>query len=121
MRSQISEKSFQAVIVRLGRLTGWKAHHQYDSRRSEPGWPDLVLIPIRPPARGTPAFIELKRHDGKLTGPQRETLKALRSAGLTRVWVWRPNQIDAIQTWLRAAYEDNELSFEQQTLVELTP
>ena len=40
----MSEAEFQAQVVELARLRGWRTHHHYDSRRSTPGWPDLVMV-----------------------------------------------------------------------------
>lgn len=45
--TRISEKEFQAQVLDLARLTGWLCYHPHDSRRSAPGFPDLVLV--RPP------------------------------------------------------------------------
>jgi hypothetical protein len=44
----IREADFQATIVETARTLGWLIYHTHDSRRSSPGFPDLVLV--RPPA-----------------------------------------------------------------------
>jgi hypothetical protein len=61
-------------------------YHAYDSRRSEPGWPDLVLAkPERPLI-----IAELKSRRGKVSVAQRGWLEVLgRSTGL-EVRLWRP-------------------------------
>ena len=47
-------------------------YHTYDSRKSEPGFPDLVLV-----RRGRIIFAELKRRGGQLTGAQGRWLNEL--------------------------------------------
>lgn len=86
----LSEKDFQAQIVALAKVCGWKVFHQFDSRRSEPGWPDLVLL--RPQVA---LFVEVKRQNGRLTKAQRGTLDLLRDCG-NLVDVWRPSDWDSI-------------------------
>jgi hypothetical protein len=39
-----TERQFERAIVEYAKLSGWKAFHPFDSRRSEPGWPDLTLV-----------------------------------------------------------------------------
>lgn len=68
----ISEKDFMAAILELAKRHAWKCYHAFDSRRSEPGWPDLFL------ARGSVALAcELKTDDGRLTAAQSSWLEAL--------------------------------------------
>ena len=40
----ILEADFQAQVVKLALLLGWKVYHTHDSRRSREGFPDLILI-----------------------------------------------------------------------------
>lgn len=75
--ASLSEKAFQAEIVELARLRGWVEFHQFDSRRSREGWPDLVLI--RPPRV---LFWEVKSEHGRATEDQLATLAALQDCGL---------------------------------------
>ena len=89
----ISEKDFQDTVVTLAKQMGWKVYHTYDSRRSEPGFPDLVLVKDRI------MFIELKSWDGKETPAQAEWMRALGHAeGL--VAIWRPQHWDWIESAL---------------------
>lgn len=60
-----SEKQFQARVVELARILGYSIYHTHDSRRSEPGFPDLVLV--RPPRV---LFVELKAGRRRLTDDQ---------------------------------------------------
>jgi len=66
------------------RLHGWFAYHTFDSRRSEPGFPDCVFV------RGERLiFVELKAAGRKPTAAQEDWLAALRAACGT-VYVWTP-------------------------------
>ena len=92
----LSEKRWQAQVLELAALLGWKAFHPFDSRRSEPGWPDLALA--RPPRL---IFVELKSERGRLTwGRRREWLALLEACGC-EVHLWRPSQLDDIARILR--------------------
>lgn len=90
------EKVFQATIIGAAMRQGWLVYHTFDSRRSQPGFPDLVLVH---PEAGKCLFRELKTQTGKTTPKQDEWLTALTHAGLDAA-VWRPadwfdNTIDA--------------------------
>jgi VRR-NUC domain len=39
-----SERDLQAATLELLRRRGWRAYHTFDSRRSEPGFPDIVAV-----------------------------------------------------------------------------
>lgn len=90
----ITEKAFQQAVVDLARLNGWLCYHTYDSRRSEPGFPDLVLLKGRWII--TP---ELKTEKGRLRPEQRTWLDALRKVGISAP-VWRPSDWEYIKTAL---------------------
>lgn len=82
----VTEKELQANVLELAGHFGWLAYHTHDSRRSNPGFPDLVLV------RGTRLiFAELKREGGRVTGPQDEWLGALSFVQNVSVYVWRPS------------------------------
>lgn len=68
----VSEKDFQAAAVKLAKSRRWKAFHVYDSRKSEPGFPDLVLV------RERVLFIELKTTKGVMEPEQEEWFAALK-------------------------------------------
>ena len=51
-----TEKQWQATVTQLAQTLGWMVYHTHDSRRSEPGFPDLVLARDRIVA----AYAELK-------------------------------------------------------------
>ena len=80
----MTEKELQAAVVQLAKLLGWKVYHTYDSRRSEPGFPDLMML------RGECALaVELKSAKGKVTPAQLAWLNAFYDTGVG-VRVWRP-------------------------------
>lgn len=81
---RITEKQFMAEVIRLAKRNGWDYSHAYDSRKSEPGLPDLLLVH---PTHGI-VFAELKTDTGKLTPAQAAWIGRL--APWVRVVVWRP-------------------------------
>ena len=93
----MSEKEFQSQIIQLAKLCGWLTHHHYDSRRSTPGFPDLVLVHAK---RGLLLFVELKTDTGRVTTEQRYWLDSLLAAGQD-ARLWRPRDWSAIVTILR--------------------
>jgi hypothetical protein len=44
MLPPITEKEFLDQIVQLGNLHGWRSFHVFDSRKSAPGFPDLIML-----------------------------------------------------------------------------
>lgn len=93
----VTERAWQAWVIDLARLCGWRCFHPFDSRRSEPGWPDLVLAR---PATAEILFVELKSERGKVTAEQGWWLAALETCGCT-VHVWRPSHAEQVITALR--------------------
>jgi len=79
-----SEAAFMADVVRLARRNGFLVYHTHTSKRSAPGFPDLVLA--RPPLL---IVAELKVGRNLPTPEQGEWLSAFREAGVRAV-VWRP-------------------------------
>jgi len=77
MANKQTEKAFQATVLRLAALLGYRVYHTYDSRRSQAGWPDLVLC--KPPRV---FFFELKTDTGRVKPEQRAWLDALTACGL---------------------------------------
>ena len=64
--ARIPEKEFQGQVLDLAKLLGWLCYHTHNSRRSAPGFSDLVLA--RPPVV---RFVELKTDTGRLRPEQR--------------------------------------------------
>lgn len=85
-----SEAGFQDAILTAARYLGWTAYHTHDSRRSTPGFPDLVLV------RDRVMFREVKTEKGRLTREQQEWQRMLAKAGAD-VGVWRPSDWDRIE------------------------
>lgn len=83
---QMSETALQAQIMALAFDLGWLAYHTHDSRRSNPGWPDLALCH---PKRGRFMVRELKKMNGRVSPEQRKWLDALRTADVD-ARIWRP-------------------------------
>jgi len=82
-------------VVALARLYNWRHYHTHDSRKSVPGFPDLVLV------RGHRViFAELKNARGRLTVDQQQWLEDLR-ATCAEVYVWRPADLPVIAAILR--------------------
>lgn len=96
--AQWSEAHFQTMVMGMARRLGWRCYHTHDSRRSAPGFPDLVLVH---PAHGV-MYRELKRAKGGRVSPeQREWLDLLTTAGQD-AGIWKPQDYldDTIRTQL---------------------
>lgn len=85
----VKEKQFQAHLIQFAKIRGWKVYHTFDSRRCEPGFPDLLLC------RDKVLYRELKSEKGRLTKPQKEWGDVLLEAGAD-YQVWRPSMIKEI-------------------------
>lgn len=82
----MTEAQFQAAVTDLCKLLGVHCYHPYDSRRSVPGWPDLVLV------GRTVIYRELKTATGRLTSAQ--TQWGLWLGDARQDWdVWRPEDL----------------------------
>jgi VRR-NUC domain len=103
---QLTEKQFQAQIIELARLFGWRvAHFRPGMTRNGrwatqiqgdgAGFPDLLLV------RGRSCVVaELKTAKGKLTAAQEEWLAAFSLADIP-AYIWRPEQWEKITRVLR--------------------
>lgn len=80
------EAEFQHKVVDLVKELGLRSWHCVDMRRSEPGWPDLVIIGKN--GKGI-LFRELKAAEGVVSVEQLSFLRSLRAAG-EDAEVWRP-------------------------------
>jgi hypothetical protein len=90
----LSEKAFQDQVIELATWCRWRHFHVFDSRRSDAGWPDLVLV--RAPQL---LVAELKTDRGRLTPAQRDWLAVLAACGV-ETHVWRPRDFDEIHARL---------------------
>lgn len=82
----MTEAQLLQAVRDVAKLRGWLAYHTHDSRRSEPGFPDLVLVH---PRTGDLVVAELKATKGRVSHAQQAWIDALAAAGIT-VHVWRP-------------------------------
>jgi hypothetical protein len=78
----VSEKQFQAAVVKEAKRLGWRVYHTYDSRKSEAGFVDLVLL------RGPRKMVaELKVGSNKPSAAQLNWLEWFADAGVeSHVW-----------------------------------
>lgn len=91
--TDILEKEIQSAILDIARLFGWRVYHTFDSRKSEAGFPDLVLV------RDRVIYAEVKR-DGQRPRPsQIDWLNALSRAG-AEVYVWTESDYDEVASVL---------------------
>jgi hypothetical protein len=80
----MTETQLQNYIIELAGALGYRHYHPYDSRKSQPGFPDLTLV------KGTRLiFAELKSAKGTTSPEQIEWLAALRGTS-AEVYLWRP-------------------------------
>ena len=89
------EAELLSRVRTLAKRHGWLCYHTRDSRGSEEGFPDLVLVN---PERVI--FAELKAPSGKLTERQAVWLEMLRHTGRVEVYLWRPGDWSTIVTCL---------------------
>jgi hypothetical protein len=95
----MTEAQFQQQIIDMAKALGWLVYHTHDSRRSEPGFPDLVLV------RDRIVYLELKTETGRMSLEQQQWVAALSAAGGTALVV-RPSDMDAIERALRRRVEE---------------
>lgn len=60
------ERHLQDRLIEAARLCGWRVYHCHDSRRSQPGFPDLVMV-----RAGVLLALELKRGLAEVTAMAR--------------------------------------------------
>lgn len=91
----ISERDFMAHVVKLAKERGFLVYHTWRSDKSEPGFPDLVLV-----RADAVWWVEIKTETGKLTKAQRDWMQALEKANM-RVRLWRPSDWPVILELLK--------------------
>ena len=96
----MTEAQFQSAVIDLAKLTGWKWYHTHNSRRSVPGFPDLVLVHR---TNGRIVFAELKTENGRVAPAQKEWLELLGKRHES--YIWRPSDMDTIRRVLTGARE----------------
>lgn len=83
----MTEKDLLEQCRAATKVLGLLCYHTHDSRRSEPGFPDLVIV-----GRHGVLIRELKRQRGGVTPEQSAWLNALAAAGVDAD-VWRPTDL----------------------------
>ena len=117
---QILEKDWQRTVRDLAATLGYRrAYHTFDSRRSDTGFPDLVLVS---PERRRIVYLELKREKGKLSDPQAQWIRDLHRAG-AEVYVARPRHLQSLATVLSSPtpWTTAHLIAKGELLLELDP
>jgi len=87
----MSEREFQAQIIKLARLLGWRVFHPWLSVHSASGWPDLALC--RPPRF---LLAEIKRERADLTPAQVCWRLDLAECPGVEIYTWRPSDFEEI-------------------------
>ena len=82
-----TEAQLQDALRVAALRCGWFAYHTFDSRRSDPGFPDLVLV-----KNGVLLFFELKQQKGRVSVHQQAWIDALSAVGFNvRAAIVRPD------------------------------
>jgi hypothetical protein len=97
-QQELPEARLLSRVTAEARRLGYLVYHTHDSRRSAPGFPDLVLC-----NGARLLFVELKSRTGKLTPEQSTWLSMLRHTGLVETYLWRPQDWPALAATLRSA------------------
>jgi Holliday junction resolvase len=94
---EASEKDYMQQIIDLARSTGWLVFHTFDARRSEPGFPDLVMV------RGAQlVFLEVKATKTIISVEQKEWLGRLRQVRYVHADIARPADWPDVEAALKA-------------------
>jgi hypothetical protein len=75
----MTERQLMDRVTSMAKARGWLCYHTWQSRHSEAGFPDLVLVRTHR-ADMRVLYLELKRDKGRLTQAQQAWIDALRNA-----------------------------------------
>lgn len=95
-----TETQYQREIVKLAKDEGHYVYHTHDSRRSEKGFPDLVIIPEDRPI----IFLEVKTQTGIVKPEQQRVIDRLVKVGEI-AYIVRPADL----TWVAALIQNGDL------------
>jgi len=85
----MTEAELLQQVENLAHFHGWlKTYHTWNSRHSQAGWPDLVIL-----RNGRLLAVELKSQAGRMTKAQTEWLGLLETVPGIDTYVWRPNDL----------------------------
>jgi hypothetical protein len=87
--SELTESQWQSQVIHLAKLRGWAYYHTVDSRKSNKGFPDLVLV------RERVIYVELKTEKGRVRPEQQDWFELLALAG-QEVYLWRPSDVEIV-------------------------
>ena len=87
----MTETQFLKSVGSVAEDGGWLVYHTYDSRRSQAGFPDLVMT-----RAGRTIFAELKSQKGRIKAAQLEWLDVLDKTEGLEVFLWRPSDMDEV-------------------------
>ncbi len=93
----MTEKQLMQAVIEAASWRHYKIYHTHDSRRSDPGFPDLILLRERD---GRRFAIELKTERGKVSPAQVDWLAAFSTCGIP-AFVVRPRDLDWLLETLR--------------------
>lgn len=96
-RPHLSERAFMQAVRREALAAGYLLYHTFDSRRSAPGFVDVVLAKL-----GKPLLMwELKTADGIVSLAQQRWLEVLQQVTGVEAGVVRPEDMPALVERLR--------------------
>ena len=87
----MTEETFQLSVIQVAKDMGWLLFHDFDSRRSTAGFPDLVMT-----RNGRTIFAELKSQKGRIRTEQKQWIAELEKTQGVEVYLWRPSNMDQI-------------------------
>ncbi len=85
------ERDIQDMMEQAAGYLGWRCFHDNDSRRNNPGFPDLVCV-----RKGKMLALELKTEKGKLRPQQAEWIDELGKVPGVIARIVRPADIDDV-------------------------
>jgi hypothetical protein len=96
----VSERDLQQLILDLATVCGWWHFHARDMRRSDTGWPDLILARPRSPL----LVWEIKSAAGKLSDEQYDWgVVLMQVPGIEYRTIWPADWGHVVETLTREA------------------